>query len=83
MLRIGSHLSSPMQITPYLKHVAAVAAVALAAVCGGLGAGPPAAAAAQQLPVLTVTVFSAPSQVVWFPALIQATGLDAQHLLQA
>jgi NitT/TauT family transport system substrate-binding protein len=79
MLRIGSHSSSPMQIAPYLKNVAAVAAIALAAVCSGLGAGPPAVAAAQQLPVLTVTVFSAPSQVVWFPALIQATGLDAQH----
>jgi NitT/TauT family transport system substrate-binding protein len=79
MLRIGSHLSSPMPITPYLKNAVAVAVITVAAVYSGLGVGPPAAAAAQQLPVLTVTVFSAPSQVVWFPALIQATGLDVQH----
>jgi ABC-type nitrate/sulfonate/bicarbonate transport system substrate-binding protein len=31
------------------------------------------------LPVLTVTVFAAPSQVVWFPVLIQKTGLDVRH----
>jgi ABC-type nitrate/sulfonate/bicarbonate transport system substrate-binding protein len=31
------------------------------------------------LPVLTVTVFAAPSQVVWFPVLIQRTGLDTKH----
>jgi ABC-type nitrate/sulfonate/bicarbonate transport system substrate-binding protein len=38
-----------------------------------------AASAQQGLPVLTVTVFAAPSQVVWFPALIQKTGLDVRH----
>lgn len=33
----------------------------------------------QQLPVLTITVFAAPSQVVWFPTLIQKGGLDVSH----
>jgi hypothetical protein len=33
----------------------------------------------QNLPVLSVTVFAAPSQVVWFPVLIQKTGLDVKH----
>jgi NitT/TauT family transport system substrate-binding protein len=69
-----------MRIPTYLKNMAAVAAIAATiSVSSALGSCSPAAAAAQQLPVLTVTVFAAPSQVVWFPALIQATGLDAQH----
>jgi len=38
-----------------------------------------AAEAAKALPVLSVTVFAAPSQVVWFPVLIQKTGLDVKH----
>lgn len=37
------------------------------------------AAPQSELPVLSVTVFAAPSQVVWFPTLIQKTGLDAKH----
>jgi ABC-type nitrate/sulfonate/bicarbonate transport system substrate-binding protein len=37
------------------------------------------AAPQDELPVLTVTVFAAPSQVVWFPTLIQKTGLDVKH----
>ena len=63
----------------WLRHVV-VAAVGLAvAVAGFGGPGPQARAASPQLPVLNVTVFAAPSQVVWFPVLIQKTGLDAQH----
>jgi ABC-type nitrate/sulfonate/bicarbonate transport system substrate-binding protein len=80
MLRTGAHFELPMQITPYLKRFAAAALIAVAfAVCGEPGVSLPAAAAPQKLPVLTVTVFAAPSQVVWFPALIQATELDAKH----
>jgi hypothetical protein len=48
----------------------------IAAFCN---ASPQARAASPELPVLDVTVFAAPSQVVWFPVLIQKTGLDAQH----
>ncbi len=36
-------------------------------------------ALAQELPVLKVSVFASPSQVVWFPVLIQKTGLDRKH----
>lgn len=34
---------------------------------------------AKDLPVFKVSVFAAPSQVVWFPVLIQKTGLDQKH----
>lgn len=59
-----------------IKHV--LAAVLFAA---GIGALPARGAVAQEgkLPVLHVTVFAAPSQVVWFPVLIQKTGLDIKH----
>jgi ABC-type nitrate/sulfonate/bicarbonate transport system substrate-binding protein len=62
-----------------------VVAAALFAVAAGilLRLGDSRAAIAAEpnkaLPVLTVTVFAAPSQVVWFPVLIQKTGLDVKH----
>ena len=37
------------------------------------------AAQAQELPKLAITVFSAPSQSVWIPALIQRLGLDRKN----
>ncbi len=40
---------------------------------------PAVAQSAKPLPTLSVTVFASPSQVVWFPTLIQKTGLDAKH----
>lgn len=54
--------------------------LAAALLAAGLG-GVPASAMAREdkLPVLPVTVFAAPSQVVWFPVLIQKTGLDVKH----
>jgi ABC-type nitrate/sulfonate/bicarbonate transport system substrate-binding protein len=63
-----------------LRYAVAAAFGAAAATAGFCCLWPRAlAASAQQLPVLNVTVFAAPSQVVWFPVLIQKTGLDAQH----
>jgi NMT1/THI5 like len=55
-----------------------LAAALLAVVAGGLPARN-AIAQDEKLPVLHVTVFAAPSQVVWFPVLIQKTGLDIKH----
>jgi NMT1/THI5 like len=62
-----------------LRHVVVAAVGLAAAIAGFCGPCPQARAASPQLPVLNVTVFAAPSQVVWFPVLIQKTGLDAQH----
>jgi hypothetical protein len=68
------------------KHATAAALFAIAAAIPPglgtlLGTVRPAIAAESNkaLPVLTVTVFAAPSQVVWFPILIQKTGLDVKH----
>lgn len=38
-----------------------------------------AGAAADDLPVLEITVFAAPSQSIWFPTIIQKRGLDVQN----
>lgn len=35
-----------------------------------------------ELPVLTITVFAAPSQSIWFPTIIQKLGLDIKHGFQ-
>jgi hypothetical protein len=59
-----------------LKYFLA-ALVMAAATTPALAAEP--AASQQTLPTLKVTVFAAPSQVVWFPVLIQKTGLDVAH----
>ncbi len=57
-----------------LKHLVLIAsAFAFAGLAG------PQAAPAKDLPVFKVSVFAAPSQVVWFPVLIQKTGLDQKH----
>jgi hypothetical protein len=65
-----------------LLRIVLVAATGIAAALASLpGLDVPARAATpqQELPVLTVTVFASPSQVVWFPVLIQKTGLDVKH----
>jgi hypothetical protein len=62
-----------------LRHAVVAAAGLAVAIADFCSPCPQALAAAPQLPVLSVTVFAAPSQVVWFPALIQKTGLDTQH----
>lgn len=59
--------------------VAGTAIAVIPAALPGLGVPARAATPQHELPVLTVTVFASPSQVVWFPVLIQKTGLDAKH----
>jgi hypothetical protein len=59
--------------------VAATGIAAALAILPWLAAPARAATPQPELPVLTVTVFASPSQVVWFPVLIQKTGLDVKH----
>jgi ABC-type nitrate/sulfonate/bicarbonate transport system substrate-binding protein len=59
--------------------VAATGIAAALATLPWLGVPARAATPQRELPVLTVTVFASPSQVVWFPVLIQKTGLDVKH----
>jgi hypothetical protein len=59
--------------------VAAIAIAVAPAALPRLGVPARAATPQQEFPVLTVTVFASPSQVVWFPVLIQKTGLDVKH----
>jgi ABC-type nitrate/sulfonate/bicarbonate transport system substrate-binding protein len=70
-----------MSMKRFLAAGLVVAAAGFASSMAGLlGVSSPAIAASQEkLPVLTVTVFAAPSQVVWFPILIQKAGLDVKH----
>ncbi len=58
----------------FLNRRLLTATALLLAAVHGLGS-----ALAEELPVLKVPVFAAPSLVVWFPILIQKTGLDQKH----